>query len=347
MPPRPSSIPPLLLLSALLPGCGAGTDGGPPPGPPPLQGESFALPAAQDFASPGAWVLVAIELPQGYDPSLIDLSTVHINDWVHPDPGFQNLVDLDLDGIDELQVRVTGFCFLQSLYCVVCNPAGDQVDFLASGQTDTGSGKRSFLAWGSVSVTNLPYNFCGAQPYLQNESFEFSSDPEGRPDCWQYFDSDDADDDDWTEGWYGFGWIEPTHDGTFASDGDYSASLTMLALCPNVGRSGYRQRVAVTGGQTYAFWAWAFVDGLTASAVHPQDRVDMEFRFFDANGNPLPAPPAAANANPIYLDTSGWEQMFTPDFQAPPNAAIMEMSLLLIINAPPLGDISVWFDDAL
>jgi hypothetical protein len=73
----------------------------------------------------------------------------------------------------------------------------------------------------------------------------------------------------------------------------------------------------------------------------------MELTFYDQNGNPVPPPPQAANVNPLYLDTLGWEQMFTADFTAPPNACVMEIQLVLILNAPPIGDITVWFDDAL
>jgi len=92
-------------------------------------------------------------------------------------------------------------------------------------------------------------------------------------------------------------------------------------------------------------WRRAGLLGILAGASGPQDRVTAELNFYDQNGNAVAAPPEAANVNPIYLDTNGWEQMFTQDFHVPAAAVIMEIDLLLIINATALGDIVVWFDD--
>jgi hypothetical protein len=334
------------LIVPVLGGCGGG--GSPSAsGPSPLDAETRATPTDLDFDAPPVWVLLTVELPQGHDPSLIDMLTVRVNDWIRPDPGFQNLVDLDSDGLTELQIRVPGFCFVQSLLCVFCDPAGELTNYLVSGEVGTGGSPRRFLAWGAVTVTGMPDNFCGAQPYIQNESFEYSFGPDYPPDCWQYFDADDADEDDWTEGWYGFGWIEPERVQGFVHDGEYSARITVPGFFSKAGRSGFKQRVAVFGGERNAFWAWVYVDGLTTGATHPDDRVDMEFSFYDRSGNLLPTPGQATNVNPIRLDTFDWDQMFTADFTVPADACVMEISLLLILNAPPLGDISVWFDDAL
>lgn len=329
----------LLLITTgwLLAGCCA-DDCRPPR---PLPAETFAIPATHDFDAPEPWVEICIELPPDFDPNLIDLGTVRINGWVEPDPGFHNIVDLDTDGTPELQIRVTGFLFLQSLDCPTCGTGGGQVYYSAAGETDTAGGRREFFGEAPIFVANLPACYCAAGNSVQNAGFENDDNSDGEPDCWCYFDADDANDDgDWGEG----GCITPTYDGTDSHTGTYSAKVTVGNGCNSVTDSGWKQKVKVTGGASKTLSVWVKASGLTAGAQTPADRVDVELAFYDQNGNLLALPAGAFIQAPIYADT-GWTQISTSQFQVPQNAVLMQINLLLIVNAAPTANISAWFDD--
>jgi hypothetical protein len=87
--------------------------------------------------SNGKWVTGYIELPNGYDPASIDVSTVMLNEAVPADLSRASVGDYDLDGVPDLAVKFARSAVIDSL------PNGEAVEVCVTGQVggETFAGK--------------------------------------------------------------------------------------------------------------------------------------------------------------------------------------------------------------
>ena len=326
----------------------------PPAPPPPLPAEVRVLPTSVSFEQPPEYVQLFIELPAGFDPALIRSETIRVGGCAQAEPGQLQIVDTDGDGIPEAEVIVAGWWFTRSLGPWL---GGSQMACIVTGQTGPLEDPREFRGQAQVTLTNYPaaeYLACWPGPpkeTVQNASYEDDADNDGIPDKWWYFDADvHGGGSDWNNG----GFITPTWDNTVAHTGTYSAKITVANQCSAGPDNGYTQWVFVKAGDKRTVSAWFKVTGLTNGKATPGDRATMELHFYDKHGGELNTPDEATidMLHAITMDTD-WKQISTSEFTVPDNATVVQVNLMLIVNAqggqnPVLtkGKIEAWIDDA-
>jgi hypothetical protein len=78
--------------------------------------------------SAGKWITCYVELPDGYDPTAIDLATVLLNDQVSPERKPTGIGDYDQDGIADRMLK-----FLRS-QVMAALPSGDSIEVRVTGE---------------------------------------------------------------------------------------------------------------------------------------------------------------------------------------------------------------------
>ncbi|MFH1220343.1 MAG: FlgD immunoglobulin-like domain containing protein [Candidatus Eisenbacteria bacterium] len=89
-------------------------------------------PAVLNHESAGRWVTCYIELPEGYDPSQVDVSTVILNETVAAEMRPAEVGDHDRDGIQDLMLKFSRSAILEAL------PCGGEVEVRLTGKVGSG-----------------------------------------------------------------------------------------------------------------------------------------------------------------------------------------------------------------
>ena len=309
-----------------------------PPVPEPLPATVWAVPDQVAFNYPAQSVSLYVQLPPGCDPSGIDVPGVLIGGWLAP----ETAQIVDVAGIPTLQLEVTGFTFVRSLEKT---PGEPLMSCSVAGDTYTDEGWRHFMGYAQVNLQPPPEAWVAwpgpPRVQVQNPGFETDGDNDGAPDKWWYFDSDIP----------GSNFVSPMWDNATSHGGAYSARVDVAANCTVGPDNGYRQWVAVRPGDTRTVSLWAKASGLTANRAMPGDMVTAELTFFDKSGNQLNLPNGAwIPAGEQIGDDTDWTQMSTGEWVAPANTVVVQIDLLLVVNAgvqAPTGQgaITAWFDD--
>ena len=85
----------------------------------------------------GRWITAYIELPEGYDVSDIDISTVRLNDEVPAETHPTSIGDYDDDGISDLMVKFSRIEAMKSIFRTGENTL--TISFVVAGRTFKGS----------------------------------------------------------------------------------------------------------------------------------------------------------------------------------------------------------------